>query len=104
MLVPGKLVDVGPAVTATGGAVSNTGLALHRPGIRASLMGKIGDDMFGTVILELLRQQDRRLTEGMIVSGDEHTSYSVVINPPGIDRVFLHWMCSRSGTIICCPV
>ncbi|WP_409342504.1 carbohydrate kinase family protein [Paenibacillus sp. MBLB4367] len=90
MLVPGKLVDVGPAVTATGGAVSNTGLALHRLGIRASLMGKIGDDMFGNTILDLLRGQDRRLSEGMIVSAGEHSSYSVVINPPGIDRVFLH--------------
>ncbi|MCK4602884.1 MAG: carbohydrate kinase family protein, partial [Phycisphaerae bacterium] len=30
--VPGNLINVGPAVTATGGAVSNTGLALHRLG------------------------------------------------------------------------
>ncbi|UKS28290.1 hypothetical protein LOZ80_04965 [Paenibacillus sp. HWE-109] len=29
-LVPGKLVDSGPAVISTGGAVSNTGTALHR--------------------------------------------------------------------------
>ena len=27
---PGRLLQVGPAVLSTGGAVSNTGLALHR--------------------------------------------------------------------------
>jgi hypothetical protein len=29
---PGHLVEVGPAAIATGGAVSNTGLALHKLG------------------------------------------------------------------------
>ncbi|MDY7011130.1 MAG: carbohydrate kinase family protein [Planctomycetota bacterium] len=90
ILVPGSLLNVGPATTATGGAVSNTGLALHRLGISTRLMGKIGDDRFGSATLEILRERDGALAEGMIVTPGEHTSYTIVISPPGVDRVFLH--------------
>jgi sugar/nucleoside kinase (ribokinase family) len=90
LLVPGKLVDIGPAVISTGGAVSNTGIALHRLGSKVKLMGKIGKDQFGDAILNLLRQHSSTLVDGMIVSPDEHSSYSIVISPPHIDRTFLH--------------
>ncbi|MCY9670720.1 carbohydrate kinase family protein [Paenibacillus alginolyticus] len=90
LLVPGKLVDIGPAVISTGGAVSNTGIALHRLGSRVNLMGKIGKDQFGEAILTVLRQHGSALVDGMIVSPNEHSSYSIVISPPHIDRTFLH--------------
>ncbi|MEX0654345.1 MAG: carbohydrate kinase family protein [Phycisphaeraceae bacterium] len=89
-LSPGTLVQVGPAVRSTGGAVSNTGLALHRLGTAVTLTGKVGDDPFGRDVLELLRTRDPRLAEGMVVTPGENTSYSVVISPPGVDRMFLH--------------
>lgn len=90
LLVPGTLVNVGPAVTSTGGAVSNTGLALHRLGFRTRLVGKVGDDLLGRTILEVLRRQHPSLTHGMIIAPGEASSYTVVISPPGVDRVFLH--------------
>jgi sugar/nucleoside kinase (ribokinase family) len=90
LLDPGQLVVVGPAVMSTGGAVSNAGLALHRLGIRTVLMGKVGDDLFGGKVLDILRGQDPALAEGMSVRRGEPTSYSVVISPPGVDRMFLH--------------
>ena len=67
-LQPGQLVNVGPAVMATGGAVSNTGLALHRLGVPTSLVGKIGDDLFGRAILDVLRSRDPSLADGMVVT------------------------------------
>ena len=90
VLVPGKLVNVGPAVTTTGGTVANTGLALHRLGVATRLMGKVGDDLFGHAILELLRGHDPGLTTGMIVTAGAPTSYTIVVSPPGVDRIFLH--------------
>lgn len=90
MLTPGKLTRVGRAVLATGGAVSNTGLALHRLGLPVRLAGKIGDDLFGRAILELLRSQGPMLADGMIVREGEQSSYTVVLNPAGVDRIFLH--------------
>jgi sugar/nucleoside kinase (ribokinase family) len=89
-LRPGGLVGLGPAVISTGGPVGNVGLALHRLGVPVSLMAKVGDDEFGRVLLDVLRRQDPRLADGMIVGAGETTSYSVVINPPGVDRSFLH--------------
>lgn len=90
LITPGKLVNVGPALLSTGGAVSNTGLALHRLGVPTSLMGKIGDDLFGGAILDVIRSRDPRLTDGMVVSAGAPSSYTIVISPPGIDRSFLH--------------
>lgn len=90
LLTPGSLVEVGPAVTATGGAVSNTGLALHRLGLRTRLMGMVGDDIFGEAILERLRARSEELARGMIVAEGGSSSYTLVISPPGVDRVFLH--------------
>lgn len=89
-LVPGKLVKVGPALLATGGVVSNTGLALHRLGLPVRLLGKVGDDLFGRALLALLRHHHPALAEGMIIAPDAPTSYTVVISPPGVDRIFLH--------------
>lgn len=90
VIAPGGLINVGPAVMATGGAVSNTGLTLHRLGVPTRLMGKIGNDRFGSVVLDILRSHDPTLAKGMIVTPGEHTSYTIVISLPGVDRTFLH--------------
>jgi len=89
-LRPGSLVEAGPAALSTGGPVGNVGLALHRLGVPVRLMGKIGDDVFGRALLGVLRDHGPNLADGMIVTPGETTSYSVVFNPPGVDRTFLH--------------
>ncbi len=89
-LVPGKLINIGAATVSTGGAVSNTGLALHRLGVATRLMGKIGGDTFGQAILGLLSEYGHELADGMIVVEGDASSYTVVISPPGTDRLFLH--------------
>lgn len=89
-LSPGGLVEAGPATISAGGPVGNVGLALHRLGVRVRLMGKIGDDEFGRVLLEVLRNHGPSLADGMLVTPGETTSYSVVFSPPRVDRTFLH--------------
>lgn len=90
LIRPGKLIEVGPVELAPGGAVSNTGLALHRLGVRTRLTGKIGTDLFGRALYEELRGVAPRLAEGMIRVEDTSTSYTVVVSPPGVDRIFFH--------------
>jgi sugar/nucleoside kinase (ribokinase family) len=87
---PARLMFVGPVALSTGGAVSNTGIALHKLGIPVRLIGKIGDDMFGRVVRQVISSFDWELADGLIVDPDVSTSYTVIINPPGIDRFFLH--------------
>jgi sugar/nucleoside kinase (ribokinase family) len=89
-LAPGRLAEVGPMTLSTGGAVSNTGLNLARLGVDTRLMGKVGDDLFGTAIVDLVRRHGPELAEAMVVVPGETSSYTVVINPPHIDRIFLH--------------
>lgn len=88
LLVPGSLLRMNGVDIHTGGAVANTGLAMRKFGVDASLMGKVGRDAFGSMILDILRLYGAE--KGMIVSDDASTSYSVVIAAPGCDRVFLH--------------
>ncbi len=88
IFIPGKLVNVGGAIVSTGGPVSNTGMAMSILGVKTTLMGKIGDDFFGDGVIQLL--EARNADSDMIVAKGGQTSYTVVIAPPGIDRVFLH--------------
>ncbi len=90
LFVPGKLTEIGAPVFATGGPVANTGLALHRLGMRTRLMGKVADDQFGRTLLDLLRERDPALAEGMVVAAGETSSYSIILSNPGFDRIIFH--------------
>jgi sugar/nucleoside kinase (ribokinase family) len=90
VFLPGRLIVSGPVSYSTGGPVSNTGLALNRLGIAACLAGKVGDDLFGKAVCEVVANHGRHLTEGMIVDASANTSFSIIISYPGVDRIFLH--------------
>lgn len=90
LVAPGRLTEVGEATFSTGGAVSNTGLNLYQLGIETALMGKVGDDLFGKAVLDVVKEYDAKLTDGMVVVPGATTSYTIVINPPNMDRAFLH--------------
>jgi sugar/nucleoside kinase (ribokinase family) len=87
---PGRLIEVGDATFCTGGPVSNTGLALHKLGISTRLIGKVGDDVFGQAVLEIIQSYMPDLSQTMVVDKNVSTSYSLIISPPGSDRTFLH--------------
>jgi sugar/nucleoside kinase (ribokinase family) len=87
---PARLMIVGPLAFSTGGAVSNTGIALHKLGIPVRLVGKIGDDMFGTMVRQVISSFGDGLGDGLLVNPEVSTSWTFIINPPGIDRFFLH--------------
>jgi len=90
VFLPGRLIDAGPASFSTGGSVSNTGLAMNKLGVKTPLMGKLGDDLFGRAIQQIIGAYGNDLVDGMIVDQRVSSSYTVVINPPGVDRIFLH--------------
>ncbi|MFH1941889.1 MAG: carbohydrate kinase family protein [bacterium] len=90
ILTPGRLINVGPASVSTGGCVANTGLALHRLGVRTRLIAKVGKDTLGDTICKILRQYGEQLAETVITDEVLSTSYSIVISPPDADRTFLH--------------
>lgn len=87
-LLPGRLYEMTGVNIHTGGAVANTGLAMKILGADVRLAGKVGTDYLGEIVLEQLGKYGAE--KDMIVADGEQTSYSAVIAPPGIDRIFLH--------------
>ena len=85
---PGILVEAGKAMIATGGAVSNVGISIHRLGGAVRLVGKIGDDPFGKLVLGVVGAYG--LTNDLVIDPSVDTSYTVVVSPPGHDRTFIH--------------
>ena len=87
--IPGSLRTAGSAKLSTGGPVSNTGLNLTKPGVDTLLMGNVGADAFGEMAAMLL-EKDWGVRDGLVVDPDAETSYTVVVNPRGYDRMFIH--------------
>ena len=89
IFVPGQLVAMEQAKVSLGGAVSNTGVGMKLLGADATLMGMTGADAFGQIIMNELEKYGVS-GDSMIVREDCGTSYSVILAPPGIDRIVLH--------------
>lgn len=91
LFFPGNNIETEGATISIGGAVVNTGVALHRIGVGTRLLAKIGDDAFGGAILKILSGHERSLTDDIIVAAGKNSSFTIVISPPGIDRIFIHY-------------
>jgi sugar/nucleoside kinase (ribokinase family) len=87
---PGKLIEAGPVVLSTGGAVANTGLSLAKLGARPALVGKIGAGIFGRAVTEAIESHGRGLADHLVIANDQPTSYTIVLNVAGRDRTFIH--------------
>ncbi len=90
-LRPGSLDPIGPVTLAVGGSVGNTGIALHRLGLRPTLVARVGDDRLGGVLADLVHAAIPGRAARLIVTPAGMTSYSLVFNRPGEDRAIQHF-------------
>jgi len=90
MVTPGRLYSIDPIAVSTGGAVSNTGLALHRLGVNVQLLATVGDDLIGQMILMYLRQRDPKLADLIKIKSGQPSSSTIALSPANADRTFLH--------------
>jgi sugar/nucleoside kinase (ribokinase family) len=88
---PGRLLQIGEAKFAGGGVVSNTGLVLNRLGTPTHFIAKVGDDPFGRALCEIVAEQDPGLLEGIQINEAGSTSYTLIFDPPGVDRTFINF-------------
>jgi sugar/nucleoside kinase (ribokinase family) len=86
---PGELAEVGPLDVHAGGCVANTGSALAALGAPVQVAGDVGADELGTLLVRLLAAGGMRADQVRPVPGWS-TSYSLVLQPPGLDRSFWH--------------
>ena len=84
---PGQLTEIEGISFMPGGVVPNTGMALKKFNKRVYLNGLVSDDMMGNALNKWLSRYG--LTEGIQVTEKEGTAFSIVLAPPGIDRIFL---------------
>jgi len=91
LLQPGKMIQTGGVAVRPGGAVANTGLCLQKLGVAVEMIGKIGTDMFGKAIIEVLSQEAPHSVQNMVVDPGAPTGFAIVLNPQGFDRAFLHF-------------
>jgi sugar/nucleoside kinase (ribokinase family) len=89
VLIPGKMINMGDCVVVGGGPVTNAGVSIKRLGPKVELMGKMGDDDFGKLILRWYEEHEGHF-EGLEMVPGESTSYTIAICIPGIDRFYLH--------------
>ena len=54
------------------------------------LAARIGNDRIGALTREVLAAHSPALPEHLTEVPGEHSSYTIVLNPPGVDRTFLH--------------
>lgn len=83
---PGKLIETEGLSFALGGVVANTGLAMKRFGQKVELMGCVGSDALGDIVVSQLREKG--VTGGIRRNHRAGTAYGIVVAPPGMDRIF----------------
>jgi len=86
---PGQLVVVDNLLLDAGGCAINTGVSLTKLGASVALVGKVGDDLFGDFIIDLMGQKGLD-TSGIRRSEVSPTSKTMIIPVTGQDRRFIH--------------
>ncbi len=87
---PGRLYEIGEMNLTTGGAVSNTGLALHRLGTDVRLMSTVGNDLFGDMILSFIGRNGSQLIQS-IRRKPASSAYTIILSPSRMDRTLVQY-------------
>lgn len=86
---PGELVAAESLSLGLGGCASNVAICLRRMGLRSSVCGRVGDDLFGRMAADILTGAGV-LVSALKVDDQEPTSQSLILNVKGQDRRFVH--------------
>ena len=87
IFIPGRLINMNGVAFGPGGPVANTGFAIGRLGLKVLPMAGIGKDELGDILSAIIKREiDVDITRKDSVA----TSYSLILSPPGIDRIILH--------------
>lgn len=86
---PGELVMADRLLLTIGGCAANAAVDLVKMGLHAAVVGRVGGDVFGRVVADMLREQgvDVSLVQ---VSPEADTSQTLIVNVTGEDRRFIH--------------
>src|SRR5215831_6087931 len=75
----GELVLADQLLLTIGGCAANVAVDLTKMGVAAAVVGRVGADIFGTVVADLLRAQ-RVDVSSMTVTPGRDTSQTLIVN------------------------
>lgn len=85
----GELVQSNRMLLTLGGCAANVAVNLHKLGMRARVVGRVGDDPFAGIFRDLLVEAGLDAS-GLIATPGRLTSQTMIINVAGQDRRFVH--------------
>jgi sugar/nucleoside kinase (ribokinase family) len=85
----GELVMADGMLLTIGGCAANAAVDLAKMQVRVAVVGRVGDDVFGRVVTDLLREANVD-TSCITSSPGADTSQTLIVNVQGQDRRFIH--------------
>jgi sugar/nucleoside kinase (ribokinase family) len=85
----GELVLTERILLTIGGCAANVAVDLAKMGVPASVVGRVGDDVAGRVVIDMLRQRGLDVS-AVSQSAGVDTSQTLIVNVAGQDRRFIH--------------
>jgi sugar/nucleoside kinase (ribokinase family) len=85
----GELVMAERLILTIGGCAANAAVDLSKMELPAAVVGRVGSDVFGRVVTDMLADQGVDIS-AVRVSGGLDTSQTLIVNVAGQDRRFVH--------------
>jgi sugar/nucleoside kinase (ribokinase family) len=85
----GELVLADRILLTIGGCAANVAVDLSKMGVQAGVVGRVGGDIFGKVVADMLRAQQVDVSS-LKSSHHANTSQTMIVNVTGQDRRFIH--------------
>lgn len=85
----GELVKADGMLLTIGGCAANAAVDLAKMGVRAAVVGRVGDDVFGRIVSDLLKQANVDTSLLKTTPGSD-TSQTLIVNVKDEDRRFIH--------------
>src|SRR2546426_8763424 len=81
----GELVMADGMLLTSGGCAANAAVDLVKMGVKAAVVGRVGGDIFGRIVDDLLQEHGVDVSSLQISSGRD-TSQTLIVNVSGQDR------------------
>src|SRR5215467_344974 len=81
----GELVMADGMLLTIGGCAANAAVDLVKMGVRAAVVGRVGGDIFGRIVADMLRDHGVEVS-AVTVSPQAETSQTLIVNVQGQDR------------------
>jgi sugar/nucleoside kinase (ribokinase family) len=92
----GELVMADRLLLTLGGCAANTAVDLAKMGVKSAVAGRVGNDLFGRIVADMLREAGVETTALKSVNGQD-TSQTLIVNVAGQDRRYIHTFGANAG-------